>query len=46
MVRADNVSAVRLYERNGFDSLASLAGDTKIGEQYFDGILMRKCVRS
>ncbi len=46
MVRADNVSAVRLYERSGFDSLASLAGDTKIGEQYFDGILMRKCVRS
>ena len=45
MVRADNLSAVRLYQRNGFEVLASLAGDTKIGEQYFDGILMRKHVR-
>ena len=42
MVRADNVPAVRLYERSGFESLAILAGDTKIGAQYFDGILMRR----
>ena len=42
MVRADNVSALRLYERSGFESLAILTGDTKIGECYFDGVLMRK----
>lgn len=44
MVRADNASAVRLYERKGFEPLATLVGDTKIGERYFDGVLMRKRV--
>ena len=44
MVRADNASALRLYERNGFEPLATLVGDTKIGERYFDGVLMRKRV--
>lgn len=41
MVRADNEGAVRLYERAGFERLAVLARDTKIGAQYYDGVLMR-----
>lgn len=41
MVRADNAPARRLYERHGFTALATLERDTKIGERYFDGVLMR-----
>lgn len=43
MVRADNTAGIRLYARCGFESLATLARDTKIGDRYFDGMLMR-CV--
>ncbi len=42
MVRADNLAAVKLYQQKGFETLATLEKDTKIGRQYFDGILMRK----
>jgi hypothetical protein len=42
MVRADNFAAVKLYQQNGFETIATLEKDTKIGSQYFDGILMRK----
>jgi ribosomal protein S18 acetylase RimI-like enzyme len=42
MVRADNATAVRLYEKAGFERLATLVRDTRIGPNYFDGILMRK----
>jgi len=42
MVRADNAPARRLYENSGFATLAILARDTKVGERYFDGVLMRK----
>jgi ribosomal protein S18 acetylase RimI-like enzyme len=44
MVRADNFAAVKLYQQKGFETLATLEKDTKIGNQYFDGILMRKFV--
>jgi ribosomal protein S18 acetylase RimI-like enzyme len=42
MVRAGNFAAVKLYQHKGFETLATLKKDTKIGNQYFDGILMRK----
>ncbi len=42
MVRADNFPAVNLYQQKGFETVATLEKDTKIGSQYFDGILMRK----
>jgi ribosomal protein S18 acetylase RimI-like enzyme len=42
MVRADNFAAVKLYQQKGFETIATLEKDTKIGRQYFDGILMRK----
>ena len=42
MVRADNFAAVKLYQQKGFETLATLEKDTKIGNQYFDGILMCK----
>lgn len=45
MVRADNTSAVRFYRKHGFEELATLAEDTKIGGQYYDGILMRVRLR-
>lgn len=41
MVRADNFPAVKLYHQKGFETIATLEKDTKIGSQYFDGILMR-----
>jgi len=41
MVRADNVAAIGLYERSGFERLATLERDTRIGERYYDGVLMR-----
>jgi ribosomal protein S18 acetylase RimI-like enzyme len=42
MVRADNFAAVKLYQQKDFETLATLEKDTKIGNQYFDGILMCK----
>ena len=45
-VRSDNEAAVRLYCNAGFEQLAVLDRDTKIGDSYRDGILMRKFVRS
>lgn len=44
MVRSDHYGAVRLYEKSGFDRLAILERDTKIGDEYYDGILMRKFI--
>jgi ribosomal protein S18 acetylase RimI-like enzyme len=44
MVRADNDAAIRLYASAGFDRLATLQRDTRIGENYFDGVLMRRFV--
>lgn len=44
MVRSDNVPAVRLYEKMGFELLTVLSRDTKIGDSYHDGLLMRKFV--
>ena len=41
MVRADNEPALRLYRRHGFQLLATLPRDTKIGTRYYDGLLMR-----
>ena len=42
MVRADNHRALQLYEKHGFEALATLARDIKIGTRYHDGVLMRK----
>ena len=44
MVRSDNLGAVRLYEKMGFDHLATLKRDTKTHEGYYDGLLMRKFI--
>ena len=41
MVRADNSAAVRLYAAAGFETLARLENDTRIGTQHHDGLLMR-----
>jgi len=41
MVRADNLRALRLYEKHGFAVLAVLKRDTKTGRHYHDGVLMR-----
>jgi ribosomal protein S18 acetylase RimI-like enzyme len=46
MVRSDNEAAIRLYRNAGFEQLAVLDRDTKIGDSYRNGILMRKFVRS
>jgi ribosomal protein S18 acetylase RimI-like enzyme len=44
MVRADNTSAIKLYENRGFNHLAILKNDTKTPKGYYDGWLMRKFV--
>jgi ribosomal protein S18 acetylase RimI-like enzyme len=44
MVRGDNISAIRLYQNFGFEQMVILDKDTKIGNTYYDGILMRKFV--
>lgn len=44
MVRSDNAPAIRLYKKMGFETLAILSRDTKIGASYFDGLLMRRFV--
>jgi ribosomal protein S18 acetylase RimI-like enzyme len=41
-VRADNAAGVRLYETAGFERLAVLDRDTKIGDRYHDAVLMRR----
>lgn len=43
-VRADNEPAVKLYESANFDTIAVLTRDTKIGDKYYDGLLMRRFV--
>jgi ribosomal protein S18 acetylase RimI-like enzyme len=42
MVRADNPSALHLYEKSGFIRKAVLDKDSKIDGHYIDGILMSK----
>ncbi len=42
MVREDNLPAIRLYTKVGFEKLAILEKDTKIGDAYYNGILMRR----
>lgn len=42
MVRADNAVGRKLYASKGFDTLATLLRDTKVGAKYFDGMLMRR----
>lgn len=44
MVRADHTSAIKLYLNAGFTQLARLEKDTKIGTEYYDGLLMRRFV--
>jgi ribosomal protein S18 acetylase RimI-like enzyme len=44
MVRADNAAGVRLYRSHGFEAVATLARDTKIGNRYYDGMLMRRWI--
>lgn len=44
MVRSDNAGAVQLYKKTGFEVLTRLEKDTKIGSDYYDGMLMRKLV--
>ncbi len=44
MVWSDNLPAVRLYERMGFETLTVLSRDAKIDDSYRDGLLMRKFV--
>jgi len=39
-VRADNVSAIHLYEKYGFRSIGTSPAYFKIGGQYFDFVLM------
>lgn len=43
-VRADNVSAVRLYESANFETIAVLDRDTKFDGKYYDGLLMRRFI--
>ncbi len=45
MVRADHTGAVNLYKKAGFEKLVKLEKDTKIGGDYYDGLLMRKVIR-
>ena len=42
MVREDNSSAIKLYQNFDFNTAATLEKDTKIGDHYYDGRLMRK----
>ncbi|MBE0638364.1 MAG: GNAT family N-acetyltransferase [Bacteroidales bacterium] len=44
MVRKDNTAALQLYKKTGFDIVAQLEKDTKIGYDYYDGIMMRRFV--
>lgn len=42
MVRSDHFGALQLYKKTGFETLAMLEKDTKIGDEYYDGVLMRR----
>ncbi len=42
MVRSDNVPAINLYKRMGFEIVTVLHRDLKIDGRYFDGLLMRR----
>lgn len=42
MVRSDNEPAIRLYNQTGFELVATLNRDTKIAQNYYDGLLMRQ----
>jgi len=42
MVRSDNFAALQLYKKTGFETLTYLENDTKVGNEYFDGVVMRK----
>lgn len=44
MVRKENQAAIGLYKKLGFDELITLEKDTKIGHNYYDGVLMRRFV--
>ena len=44
MVRADHVAAIRLYQSFHFETLIRLERDTKIGTDYYDGVLMRRFI--
>jgi ribosomal protein S18 acetylase RimI-like enzyme len=44
MVRSDHFGALQLYKKTGFETLAMLEKDTKIGDEYYDGVLMRRFV--
>ena len=46
MVRADHTGALRLYKKTGFETLATLERDTKIADEYYDGVLMRRFLRN
>lgn len=46
MVRADHSAARQLYASAGFECLATLERDTRIGDRYCDGVLMRRFVAS
>jgi ribosomal protein S18 acetylase RimI-like enzyme len=41
-VRLDNIPALKLYKRMGFETLTILHRDLKIDGRYFDGLLMRR----
>jgi ribosomal protein S18 acetylase RimI-like enzyme len=41
-VRADHPGAIKLYQKAGFEKLIRLEKDTKIGNDYYDGLMMRK----
>jgi ribosomal protein S18 acetylase RimI-like enzyme len=45
MVRSDNAPAIRLYRNAGFETVAVLDRDAKIGDAYFDGVLMKIRIR-
>ncbi len=44
MVRADHLAAIQLYKKTGFEVITRLEKDTKIGDEYYDGIMMRQFV--
>ncbi len=43
-VRADNFAAVKLYLSEKFEVIAELEKDTKIGDRYYTGLLMRRFI--
>ena len=39
-VRTDNLGAVKIYRRAGFEEVGTIRGSTRIGDAYFDTLLM------